>query len=263
MPDRNGELDSVKEPAHESSAPPMVLKTRKWWWPRSLSDVAAVALVVLAIPSVVGIGYQLNANNATNRVAVRSQLYQAENGFFEEEGSDSSAAYASLWARVPPQTTGREYGVNLLRVITNDSTALAAGSAEALYHAAYDLSVLADSARRDATFDLRRTFMFVLTDVYHVMNAFDFHDDGVLTYAEWLTWKGIIGEMNSHPVLMAVIWHGYQNRYLSRQFADFLRDELCGRSPHGPQYQARNCAFAKHYYPEMFRDGWSSTLPHY
>lgn len=263
MPDMNGELDSVTDP-RESSAPPMVPKTRQWWRPRSLSDVAAVFLVVLAFPSVCSISHQLKASNATNRVAVRSQLYEAENGFFEEEGSDSSAAFASLWARVPPQTMGGEYGVSLLRVITNDSTALAAPSAEALYHAAYDLSVLTDSTRRDATFDLRRTFMFVLTDVYHVMNAFDFYGDEVLTEAEWHTWKGIIGEMNSHPVLMAVIWHGYQNQYLSQQFADFLREEICpGRSPFGPQYQARNCAFAMYYYPEMFRDGWSSTLPHY
>jgi hypothetical protein len=148
-------------------------------------------------------------------------------------------------------------------LITNDPTALAAPNAEDLYYAAFDISALTDSTRRDATSELRRTFLHVQSIVYHVQNAFDFRKDQVLTHAEWLTWKGMIGEMNSHPVLMMVIWNGYQNRYLSREFGNFLRKELCGRSPYGPEYQARNSAFAKYYYPEMFEHDWSLALTTY
>jgi hypothetical protein len=213
--------------------------------------------------SVAGLTYQLGLSIATNRVAMRSQLYQTENAFFSEEGADESGALASVWARVPPQFVDHEYSASLLPLVTDDPTALAATSAGALYHAAYDISALAEPGRRAATSDLRRTFLYVESNLYHIQNAYDFRKDGVLSHEEWLTWKGIIGEANAHPVLMMAIWHGYQNRYLSREFGSFLRAELCGRSPYGSLYQARNCRFAKYYYPEMFRDDWSLPLPSY
>lgn len=242
---------------------PTVPAARKWWQPTSLSDVFAPIAIAMAAVSLFGLGNQLAISTATNRLAMRSELYQTENGFFADEGADTSAALSSLWARVPPQTVRQEYAAGLLRLITDDSTALAAPNAEALYHAAFDISALTDSSRSDATSELRRTFLHVQSIVYHVQNAFDFRKDNVLTDAEWLTWKGIIGEMNSHPILVMVIWNGYQNRYLSQEFGNFLREELCGRSPYGPEYQARNCAFAKYYYPRMFERDWSLALPSY
>lgn len=228
-----------------------------------LAAVASMLVALVAVISVVGLNNQLKISTGNSRVAMRSELYQTENGFFETEGADTSAALSSLWARVPPQISGPDYAIGLLRLITSDSAALAAQNAEALYHAAFDISALADSNRRGATSELRRTFLQVQSMVYHVQNAFDFENDEVLTYDEWLTWKGIIGEMNAHPVLMMVIWHGYQNRYLSQEFGVFLRDELCNRSPYGHEHSTRNCTFAKYFYPGMFEDDWSFVLASY
>jgi len=119
--------------------------------------------------------------------------------------------------------------------------------------------------------DAKRTgwlFLYTQSNLYHVHSAFDYRNDGILTDPEWLTWKNLIREMNAHPVLLTVIWHGYRYRYFSRAFGRFLQQELCANSvpPSGDadsDAYKRGKEFIRVFYPEMLKDDWPNALPDY
>lgn len=272
MSDEPG-VGPIPTPDPPIDAPPRTTWSRalkQRWTPGTFSDrvqlaglILTVIGLIVAIFTVSGLTKQLRVNDHTNRVAIRGQLYQTENALLGEEGSDNKETFATLWSEFPPEVQGRAYARSLLGLITADSAALTASSAEALHRAIYAPHALRDEARRTQTAELRRLFLFVVSNLYHMHNAFDYSKDGILRPGEWATWKGIIGEMNAHPVLLAVIWHGYQNRYLSRDFGDFLQEEICGRAARSRPTGVRNCEFARAYYPDMFEPGWSDALPNY
>jgi hypothetical protein len=134
--------------------------------------------------------------------------------------------------------------------------------------AMHDIEVFSSPSRRNATEGLRRTFGYLQNTLYHVNNAFDATDEGILEQGEWETWKGLLREAHSHPLLLTVIWHGYQNRYYSREFAAFLQQELIlslTASGQSPDYtgQPRDREFLAQYYPAMTDKDWPLSLPCY
>jgi len=281
LPVPAGGTDDPADSSIQALVPPHI-RPRRQWRPRSFGDlVQGVGLfltfggLVLTAFTVHSLTRQLRANNQTNQVTIRGQLYQTENALLAAEGADDYQIFASIWASVPPDVSGAPYGQRLLGLITDDPVVLSTPNVEALYHRAYDAVTFADAQACnrtktsadaqacDRTNKLRRLFLFVQSNVYHMHNAFDYYRGGVMNSEEWETWKGLVGEMNAHPVLLMVIWHGYQHRYFSRAFGDFLKEEICGRSAFGTDYRDRNCAFARYYYPEMFAPTWSAALPAY
>lgn len=244
--------------------PSRALATLRWirerlasrWFPHSFADLVQLATLV----SVFFLYRQLRENTTTNQVAVRDQLYATENGLFEEERSEGLSA---LWALLPAEIESAEYARTLLALVSSDSAVRRASAPEALFQAMMGAESFASPRRREATEPVRRLFLFVQSNVYHVHNAFDYRQDGVIREAEWETWNGLIAEMNSHPVLLMTIWHGHTNRYFSRKFGLFLRESICSDARRGPAVQSRNCEFAHQFYPEMFTESWPDRLPDY
>jgi hypothetical protein len=96
--------------------------------------------------------------------------------------------------------------------------------------------------------------------------ALDYKRDDILGSPEWKTWKGLLREAHAHPVLIATIWQGYQNRYFSRNFARFLQAELLRANPGDVVDQKtfdRDREFIRYYYPEMCEPHWADPLPDY
>lgn len=209
---------------------------------------------------------QLREISNTNKVSIRAQLYQTELELAGED--DRDVLLKSVVALVPPGITGLAYARVRLDMLTTDQTALKSRSAGELYHAMYDIAVFSSPARRNATEGLRRTFSYLQNTLYHVNNAFDATDEGILERGEWATWKGLLRENHSHPLFLAVIWHGFQNRYYSREFAAFLQRELFSSPPYpgNPGDMAgrtRDQAFIRAFYPEMTEKDWPRSLPSY
>ena len=238
----------------------------QFWTTTEISDklnvVTSIATVVM-----LGLVYaQLGENTKTNKVAIREQLYQSEAGLAAFEAGDEIESLATIWAMVPPTTTGYEFGAALLGLVTEDPTALKAATAEDLYHSMFDAAVFADADRRKETHELRRLFLHAQTSFYQVHNAFDYQRDGIITAGEWTTWKNVIREMRAHPMLLAVIWNGHENRYYSRDFAAFLQEELCDNSipdDVDPAAYKRGKDFIGIFYSDMLNKDWPNTLPDY
>ncbi|HYC55468.1 MAG TPA: hypothetical protein VEL28_11100 [Candidatus Binatia bacterium] len=210
---------------------------------------------------------QINENTRTNKVAIRGQLYQTEANLALEDATDDAQVLSTLWALVPPRIQRQEYARALLSLATTDETALKATNAASLYHSVFDAKVFSSRTRRRRTAALRRMFLTVQTNFYHVHNAFDYKGDGILDPEEFLTWKGLLREMSAHPLLLAVIWQGHRNRYFSEKFAEFIQRELCPDAmPEdvvGRRAFERNRDFVRYYYPEMVESDWPKGLPDY
>lgn len=230
------------------------------WKPKSFSDLMQVLTTLLIVASLWYVSNQVKENTTTNMVAMRGQLYATENALLAAEAADDLSA---LFAVVPPNVSGRNYARALLEMTTQDARVRAATTPEALYGALMGSDVLGDPVARERTSDGRAVFLYAQSNVYHMHNAFDYWRGGVLEDAEWATWKGLIAEMNAHPILLMSIWHGHKNRYFSRAFGEYLRTEICEDERFGPATRVRTCEFAKSFYPEMFSDDWLERLPSY
>jgi hypothetical protein len=233
---------------------------QRLWRKASLSDIVAI----IALPLVY---YQLSEITKTNTVSIRGQLYQTELGPGADEARDDQQNLTTLWAQAPPNVTDHEFYATLIRLVTDDPTALKSKTAKELYHSMFDATVFADPQRRAATNALRRLFLYTQNNVYHVHNAFDYRKGGILRDEEWITWKNLVCEMNAHPMLLTVIWHGYRYRYFSRDFGRFLQRELfansapCGNADSDAYKRGKE--FIRVFYPEMLKDDWPNELPGY
>ena len=190
------------------------------------------------------------------------------------ESGDNDSVLSTNWALVPYSIQGKEYGAELLQLVTSYKPAIESKNAAELYHSMFDAAVfgifdtaVANDSRRNATRHLRRLFFHTQASFYHIHNAFDYNRDRILSDKEWLTWKGLIREMNAHPMLLTVIWQGYQNRYFSRNYAQFLQAELySGTIPADvadSEVYKRNKEFVLYFYPEMTKQGWPDVLSEY
>jgi hypothetical protein len=209
---------------------------------------------------------QLREISNTNKVSIRAQLYQTDMELAGED--DKDLLLKSVWALTPGGIRGPKYADMRMQMLTNDRTALKAKNAAELYHSMYDIAVFTSPARLAATEGLRRTFSYLQNTLYHVGNAFDATDEGILERGEWDTWKGALRETHNHPLLLAVIWHGVQNRYFSREFAGFLQKELyLSMTTTGDKEDRagleRDQEFVAYFYPEMTGKDWGKGLPEY
>jgi hypothetical protein len=240
--------------------PPLRVEIPRKWLPQSFGDLMQVVTTILIVASLWYVSEQVRENTTTNMVAMRGQLYATENALLAAVGADDLSA---LFAVVPPDVSGSHYARALLEMTTKDTRVREAATPEALYNALMGSDVLGDPAARERTRDGRAVFLYAQSNIYHMHNAFDYWRGGVLADAEWATWKGLIAEMNAHPVLLMTIWHGHKNRYFSRAFGEYLRAEICEDERFGPAVRARTCEFARAFYPEMFSDSWLDRLPAY
>jgi hypothetical protein len=231
---------------------------------RRANQHAPLVGLVLAAGSLVYVGREVHENTKATQVATRGQLYQTENGLETEEGQDSTRVMNSIWAIVPVEVRKQRYAETLLRVVSNDSAVIHAKSVRDLFLSGYGIGAFQDVKRAQSTSMLRKLFIYVEENLYHTHNAFDYRRDRILSAGEWDTWKGLLREMHAHPILLMAIYQGHQNRYFSREFGMFLREEVCGRPGEAlaPQ-EARGCEFARGYYPDMFEPQWLASLATY
>jgi hypothetical protein len=234
----------------------------------------AAKLQLFSVPvAIVGLFlviFQLRANNRTLKSSIRAQLYQTQNAATADEAADESAdkdiVLDTLWALVPHEIRRENYSTTLLRLVTKDQNALQAKSAAELYHSMFDAEIFNDPTRREQTRALRKLYAYTETNFYLVLNAFDYSRDHILTPGEWRTWKALIHHMHAHPMLLAVIWEGYQYHYFSRRQACFLKDELCSGSLDVTDAEefTRDREFVQYFYLEMTQKDWpADTLPNY
>ncbi len=238
-------------------------KRKKLWNRLTVGEKTELVGVFVAVATMIALIVQLQANNRTNQVAIRGQLYQTEFGMTAEERAADDSVLNTLWVVVPSSVSAEEYSRTVLSTITTDSQILDSTIARDLFEATMGLSAFSPE-RTIETARVRRLYLYVQNYLYHVHNAHDYHADEVLKDGEWETWRGLIREMHAHPMLLATIWQGYQYKYFSRDFGIFLRQELCGRP--GEQVSegiARGCKVAQRLYPEMFAAEWLSSLPTY
>ena len=240
---------------------------QRFWGKTSFSDKIQLFSFMVGIAALIFVIYQLRENTRTNKVSIRGQLYQSESGMAADEASDEEQNLTTIWTLVPPDVRDQEFAKTLVQLVSDNSEALEAKTAEELYYCMFDVKVFANKDRRKATNQLRRLFLFIQNNIYHMHNAHDAKRDGILSSSEWLTWKNLIREMNAHPMLITVIWQGHRNRYFSKAFGRFLQQELCADSiPSGdadPEAYNRGKEFIGFYYPEMLKKEWLDVLPDY
>jgi hypothetical protein len=236
-----------------------------WLWRQQYKRQAVGFL--LTIVSLGFVYFQLREINHTNKVTIRGQLYDRQIQMGADMTAPDAEILSAMWALVPSQLQPNEVARTFLSLATSDPTALKATNPAELYHSMFDLPVFADRSRSKGTQLLRRLFVYTQDNFYHVHNIFDYQRDGILSQAEWRTWKGTVREMHAHPMLLTVIWQGYENRYFSRQFARWLHTELCPNEipPDVSDIEAfkRDREFARSFYPEMTRPDWPDALPDY
>lgn len=232
-------------------------------WARN--DKLQLLGALLTVISLLLVYYQLRVNNDTNKVSIRGQLNDRQTGI----GANMAEiqALSTVWAISSPQLSTDQVAPTLLPLVTSDPTALKAKNPAELYHSMFDVAVFADQSRGAATQDLRRLFLYTQDEFYLVQNVFDYKHDKIVSEGEWRVWKGTIREMHAHPMLLTVIWQGYQNRYFSRKFAEFLQAEICPDDLPNDVADIegfkRDRDFVRFFYPEMTKKDWPNVLPDY
>ena len=215
------------------------------------------------IASLLFVGVQIGQSTKAARIEIRGQLYAGEFQMSKDEESDTSGTISDLWTGAPPDVSAERYGAHLLSRITTDRTVINAVSADDLLAAVFGTGAEPRPRSMDAN-NLRRMYLFTQRYFYHIHNAHDYWREGIVADGEWLTWKGILKEMQAHPMLLAVIANGASYQYFSRPFASFLQEEICPSIGDDP-VAVRNCAFAQRFYPDMFADRalWLRRFPDY
>jgi hypothetical protein len=259
---------------------PSVVTTGLMTYIRSYPRKLEVLGLLVAIISVWFLYAQIGKNTDTNKVELRGQLYDRQMRLANDMGAGD--AVSTLWALAPKEVTTDEYGRTFLRLVTKDSAAINAKNAAELYHAMFDVGVFdiqshqnggtrestkAVATRSDDTKTLRALYLYTQNTFYHVHNIFDYQREEIVSEAEWRVWKGLLREMHAHPMLLTVIWQGYQNHYFSRRFAQFLQEEL---NPDAippdvmdEEEFRRSREFLRAFYPEMTSKQWPDRLPDY
>jgi len=225
-------------------------------------------VAVFTICSLIFLVLQLRENTKATVAATRGQLYTTESSLAgtEKEDEDNLSLLSSIYVAIAPTYSKEKYQSALMGLIGGTDAALGATTAKALYTQLYGYEAFRDDRDRKNA-KARKIFLHLQDVFYHVHNAHDYWKNGILSESEWKTWKGYIREIGPHPVLLAVIWNGYQNRYFSRDYARFLQSELCPRVIPADEIDRdttqRNSEFVRYFYEEMTREDWGNALPHY
>src|SRR5712691_4199952 len=140
---------------------------------RWIMPLAQLLTSVATLAALFFLASQIGENKKTNKLDATSLLYQTEKDLAKDEASDKRQNLSTIWTLVPSDVTGSEFGATLLRLVTDDPTALKATSPEELDHSMYDAATLADEDHRKATQELRKLFLFTQNNFYHVHNVFD------------------------------------------------------------------------------------------
>ena len=238
-----------------------------WRRIQSLGDKVQTLVMGLTAGSLVLVSGQLLENNKANIAATRGQLYQKEDALSRDEREDEDEIMSITYLQVPARYQGMAYRDAILSLLDADSSVTSSESAAALVHALFDVDYFKDSEVRKKNKKARELFLHSQEVFYHIHNAHDYWQDGILSQSEWDTWKGQIREMGANPMLLAVIWQGWQYKYFSRKFGRFLQGELCSeRAPENvidrEKYE-RDRNFIRKFYPEMMTTEWLEWLPDY
>jgi hypothetical protein len=241
---------------------PIVLKKIQ-----NVADRVQIGLMFLMVASLIVVYGQLRENNKANVAATRGQLYQKEDSLSRDEREDKEEITTIIYLHAPARYQGKAFRDAFLGLLGADDKVTTAESAAALVNALYDLDQFADPAVRQKNKKARELFLHTQEVFYHVHNAFDYKEDGILSANEWDTWKGQIREIGANPMMLAVIWQGWQYKYFSREFGRFIQGELCAEvlPPNviDRELYERDRNFIRSFYPEMMQKEWLSWLPDY
>jgi hypothetical protein len=129
------------------------------WRGATLGDKVHAIVAPFTLLALVAVLVQLRQNDATNRVAIRGQLYDRESGMASEEAADETHKLTTIWATTPPNVTKQAYARTLLELVTTDPAALASRNPEQLFGNLFGAAVFRDRQRNLQTKDLRRLFL--------------------------------------------------------------------------------------------------------
>ena len=223
-------------------------------------------LIIITL-SAVFIWIQLSHNSNQNNVSIRGQLYETE-AMYQNEGRDDDILN-SIWTYVPDTIRRKDFSKTLLLALTKNETIIESNSAIELFEFIWGSETLLDTNKRAETKNLRKIYLYTQSYLYHIHNAFDYWQDGILLEDEWKTWKGIMREMSAHPIFITTIYQGYKYNYFSKDFAQFVFDEICTLTPKDLKFSVdsldhfRDREFIEMFYPEMIAPDWPKRLPSY
>ena len=232
-------------------------------------QVVEVSALVATAAGLIFLVAQTSELQKASKATIRAQLYERENEFFQQEDAETRLCKGTIWITLPAAVGGHEYLKDRLKPFQVAPAAIESiQSPQDLWNLMYGPDQL--TPRLDAPAEncsLRRAYLYIASNLYHVHNAFDYWQDGILDAGEWRTWSGLISNIGPHPLLLVAIWDGYQNHYFSKCFAEFLQSQLCPHDAHEAAVDdpasARDRAFTRSFYAEMCSRNWAARLPEY
>jgi hypothetical protein len=199
----------------------------------------------------------LQENTAANLTASRSQLYASEAVISSREFDASDSSLQSLYAHPDEALIDpKEYVVARMRALSDDEAVLRARNVSELYEAFAGLNTFGVAEPSRGLVQTRKAFSH-LSSIFGVMHsALDYQREAVMSAAELGTWLGYVSDVGPHPLLLTTMWGWHDSRYMSREFAQIVRQRLLDEAP-------RNRAIIEYFYPQMLAPDFLDALPLY
>jgi hypothetical protein len=199
----------------------------------------------------------LTENTKSNLTASRSTLYTTENVIAQREFDGANSSLGSIYAHPAESVTDpKEYCRLRLQLLSKDPAVLAARNVVELNELFQGLNSYASSNRSSGIIALRHAYTHITSIIVQMHAAFDYQRARVFTPEELSTWLGYTTDIGPHPVFLTTLWSWQQQRYMSREFAKTIREQLIKQSP-------RNREIIGYYYPEMLTSQFLDKLPNY
>jgi hypothetical protein len=199
----------------------------------------------------------LKENTNANLTASRSQLYASEAVISSREYDAADGTLQSLYAHPDESMTDpKEYVLARLRAFGNDDKILQARNVSELYEAFAGLPTYGDGTPTRGVVETRKAYSH-LSSIFGVMHsALDYQREAVMSADELKTWLGYVTDIGPHPLLLVTLWGWHDEQYMSRQFADAVRQRLLDESP-------RNRGIIEYFYPAMLAPDFLDKLVNY
>jgi hypothetical protein len=174
---------------------------------------------------------ELEKNRESNLTTCRAQIYEGDRALFEREYQDQNGSLNSIYFD-PEQLKQKpeDYAAERLKLISASyfsEAELQSLTLDKIFDAIYGLGAVErrHSVPNDAT-DVRRAARHIEAYLYHLESVSDYSYEHVITKDEWLTWRAWFANIGPHPLLLLSVRIGVDNKYISRGFAEDIREAL-------------------------------------
>lgn len=229
-----------------------IIKTSLWTLAKIGNLLIGIATIVATI-----IGWlAFKEYKATNRLTARSQLYATEQLIASRETGD--AVYGNFYVDVPNNLPPKDYCRLLINILSGDDSLSEITTAQGLHDYIWSTDTwrMADTGKKKEQLQqLRKIYLHSETYLYHIHNAFDYKEEGIISDGEWDTWAGLISDIGANPIFLSAIHSAYEQGYMSKPFAEELKQRLI----QDPK-QKEVIGF---FYPKLLEQAWVNNFSTY